>query len=186
MSVRNTSSNSASPVISSQRGRSPRRAAHVEQKERDALMAQAPGSVRAMRMPQSLIRPPEHHTFWPLTMKRSRPSARVDSDARSLPAPGSENSWHQTCSPQRVGRRWRWHCSGVPNRRRLPAARTRPTMLSTAGTPALAHSSIQTAGGRAAPRPPSSTKASGGRPTGLGQRCHAFAPSISSGGQMAP
>ena len=70
-----------------------------------------------MRMPQLLYRPPEHHTFCPLTMHRSPSrSARVVSDARSLPAPGSENSWHHTCSAASVARRWAACCSGVPNR----------------------------------------------------------------------
>ena len=31
----------------------------------------ASGFVRAIRMPQSLMRPPEHHTFCPLTTKWS-------------------------------------------------------------------------------------------------------------------
>ena len=39
------------------------------------------------------------HTFWPLTTNRS-PSwiATVRMPARSLPASGSLNSWHHTCS----------------------------------------------------------------------------------------
>ena len=32
-------------------------------------------------------------------------SARVRSDARSEPASGSENSWHQMSAPVRIGRR---------------------------------------------------------------------------------
>ena len=44
-------------------------------------------------------------TFWPLTT-HSSPSrtARVASDARSEPAPGSLKSWHQTSSPVKSGR----------------------------------------------------------------------------------
>ena len=64
----------------------------------------ASGSVRAIRMPQSLYRPPLHHTFWPLTMKRSPSrSALVDSPPRSLPAPGSLNSWHHSRSARQRG-----------------------------------------------------------------------------------
>ena len=75
----------------------------------------ASGSVRAMRMPQLLTRPPEHHTFWPLTTKRSPSrSARVVSEPRSLPAPGSEKSWHHTWSAASVARRCWACCSGVP------------------------------------------------------------------------
>ena len=46
------------------------------------------------------------HTFWPVTT-HSSPSrtARVESPARSEPAPGSENSWHQISSPASSGRR---------------------------------------------------------------------------------
>ena len=40
--------------------------------------------------------------------------ACVDSDARSEPAPGSLNSWHQLISPRSVGGIQRSCCSGVP------------------------------------------------------------------------
>ena len=40
------------------------------------------------------------HTFWPLMTQRSPSrSARVVSPARSEPAPGSLNSWHQLTRP---------------------------------------------------------------------------------------
>ncbi len=43
-------------------------------------------------------------TFWPLITQLSPSStAEVDSPARSDPAPGSLNSWHQVCSPVRIG-----------------------------------------------------------------------------------
>ena len=63
-------------------------------------------SVRAMRMPNFDTWAPDVQTFWPLTMNSS-PSrtARVESEARSLPAPGSLNSWHQTSSPVSSGKR---------------------------------------------------------------------------------
>ena len=103
-SVKNTSSNSADPVICrSGRTSIPGRSIGHRKNEMPSCL-RASGSVRAIRMPQLLTRPPEHHTFWPLTTKRSPSrSARVASDPRSLPAPGSENSWHQTCSAVSVG-----------------------------------------------------------------------------------
>ena len=55
------------------------------------------GSVRAISSPQAEKRAPELHVFCPLTT-HSSPSrtARVDSPARSEPAPGSENSWQHS------------------------------------------------------------------------------------------
>ena len=62
--------------------------------------------VRARQMPWSATRPFEHHTFWPVSIQASPSrSALVDSDARSLPAPGSLKSWHHTAAPEAsVGR----------------------------------------------------------------------------------
>ena len=108
------------------------------------LCGGASGSVRAMRMPQSATRPFEHHTFWPFTPNES-PSrtASVRSEARSLPAPGSLNSWHHTRSPRMIGRRCDDFCSSVPNISIDPPVRTMPTMLRNGGTWARAHSTIQ-------------------------------------------
>ena len=54
-------------------------------------------------------------TFCPLTI-HSSPSrmARVPSPAKSDPAPGSENSWHQRSSPVNIGRRKRCFTSSLP------------------------------------------------------------------------
>ena len=64
----------------------------------------ASGSVRARQIAQSACRACDVQTFCPSS---SHPpailTARVRSDARSDPAPGSENSWHQMISPRRVG-----------------------------------------------------------------------------------
>ena len=64
------------------------------------------GSVRAMRMPNLLRCAPDDQIFEPFTMYRS-PSrtARVARFARSEPLSGSENSWHHTSSPVRIGHR---------------------------------------------------------------------------------
>src|SRR3954453_4385933 len=58
------------------------------------------GSVRATSIPRSAVTAPDVHTFCPLTIQTS-PSrtARVDELARSLPAPGSLNSWHHDSAP---------------------------------------------------------------------------------------
>ena len=75
-----------------------------------------PGSVRAMRMPQSLTRPPEHHTFWPLTTKWSPSrSARVDSDAEVAAGAGlGEQLAPHVVAAQRRPAGAGACCSGVP------------------------------------------------------------------------
>ncbi len=72
-------------------------------------------SVRATRMPMSAWSALVFHTFWPLTIQSS-PSrtAVVLSPARSEPAVGSLNSWHQEISPVTVGRRNRSFTSSDP------------------------------------------------------------------------
>ena len=62
-SVRNTSSNSAPPVIW-RSGRTSTPGVRMSRRKNEMPWCRgASGSVRAMRMPQSLTRPPEHHTF---------------------------------------------------------------------------------------------------------------------------
>ena len=60
------------------------------------------GSVRAMRIPYRANWASEVQIFWPFTT-HSSPSrtARVPRLARSLPEPGSLNSWHHSSSPDR-------------------------------------------------------------------------------------
>ena len=66
-------------------------------------------------MPQSAWRAIEVQTFWPVSSQPpSTFVARVVSPARSEPAPGSLNSWHQVISPRSVGRIQRSCCSWVP------------------------------------------------------------------------
>ena len=68
-----------------------------------------------MRIPHFANWAPEVHTFCPLTSHSSPSrSARHCSPARSDPAPGSENSWHQTSCPLTIIGRNRAHCSSVP------------------------------------------------------------------------
>ena len=63
-------------------------------------------SVRASRSPKRERCASVVQTFWPFTT-HSSPSrtARMASPATSEPAPGSLNSWHQTSSPVKSGRR---------------------------------------------------------------------------------
>src|SRR5271167_3376877 len=76
----------------------------------------AEGSVLASSAPHCEYCAAVVQIFCPVM--RQPPSARVAlvvSPARSDPAPGSENSWHQTISPRKVGGRNRCFCSSVPN-----------------------------------------------------------------------
>ena len=86
----------------------------------------ASGSVRARHTPQCALCAGDVHTFCPVSFQP--PSARtafVRSDARSEPAPGSLNSWHQNISPLSVGRHEPLDLLGravLEDRRRRPPA----------------------------------------------------------------
>jgi hypothetical protein len=75
------------------------------------------GSVRARPIAQSAWWASDVHTFWPVS-RQPAPArcALVRSEARSEPASGSLNSWHQMISPRWVGPRKRSCCSAVPYR----------------------------------------------------------------------
>ena len=105
-SSKNTSLNNAVPVISLIGRMSMPGVSIGQMKYEMPLCFGASGLVRAMRMPNFENCAPDVHTFWPFTT-HSSPSrtARVVSDAKSLPAPGSLNSWHQISSPARSGNR---------------------------------------------------------------------------------
>jgi hypothetical protein len=89
---------------------------------------------------------------------RQPPSARdawVRSEARSEPASGSENSWHQICSPVRIGRRKRVFCPAVPKSMIVGPAKSSPIVFSRSGAPARSASSAKMARSLAsAPAPP--------------------------------
>ena len=73
----------------------------------------------------------------PLVAVAHRPGGRAP--ARSDPAPGSLNSWHQTSSPVHSGRSQRCCCSSVPCARIVGAAMPRPIPMRRgllSGTPA--------------------------------------------------
>ena len=82
--------------------------------------------------------------FCPLTTYSS-PSrtARVRSEARSEPAPGSEKPWHQTTSPLRIGVRWRAFCSSLPCTMSAGPSMLMPTLLPTPGALAEASSALR-------------------------------------------
>ncbi len=138
-SVRNTSLNRARPVISL-RGRTsmPGWCMPIAKYEMPECLGTV-GSVRAMSMPRSAIWPPEVHVFWPLTI-HSSPSwtAAQRSPARSEPASGSENSWHQASWPVTIGRRYRRFCSSVPWATIVGPARSTPSPPGGPSAPASA------------------------------------------------
>src|SRR3954447_19659156 len=113
-------------------------------------------SVRARHTPHWANWAYDVHTFWPLsTHPPSTASARVDTDARSDPAPGSLNSWHHSSSAERIFDSHRAFCSGEPCASSVGPARFTPMRPTSSGALARASSSCTTkcsAGPR--PRPP--------------------------------
>ncbi len=104
-SVRNTSLNIAWPVISlSGRTSMPGWCISMANHVMPWCFGES-GAVRAMSMPRSATWPSDVHTFWPSTT-HSSPSwtARHVRPARSDPAPGSLNSWHQARWPVTMSR----------------------------------------------------------------------------------
>ena len=98
----------------------------------------ASGSVRARHTPHRALCAADVHTFCPVSdQPPSTRTALVRSDARSEPAPGSENSWHQRNSPRMVAGTKRSICSGVPCSRMVGAAH-QPITRSGRSTPAAA------------------------------------------------
>ena len=114
--------------------------------------------VRARRKIRFASRARDVHTFWPsITQWSPSSTARVESEARSDPEPGSENPWHQRSSPLRIrGRNHRFWAS-VPHRRSVPPSILMPnvSLYPMAGTPARASSSTSTTCScRLSPAPP--------------------------------
>jgi len=117
-SVRNTSLKWDSPVIWRNGRTSMPGVAMSTRKYVIPRCLGASGSVRASRMPWWLVSAFEVHTFWPFTTHWSPSrSARVTNPARSLPAPGSLNSWHHISSPRSMAGMNRCRCSSVPSSR---------------------------------------------------------------------
>ena len=75
----------------------------------------ASGSVRVRTWIQSACRAPEVQIFCPLiTYSSPSRTARVRSDARSEPEPGSEKPWHHIASAEAILGRCSSFCSSVP------------------------------------------------------------------------
>ena len=85
----------------------------------------AAGSVRTRQKIQSAYCASVVQIFWPLMIYLSPlRSARVRSEARSEPEPGSEKPWHQKMSALAVFGRKCCFCSSLPN-----CAITGPTIV---------------------------------------------------------
>ena len=84
----------------------------------------------------------DDQTFWPSSTKRS-PSSRADvrTPARSEPAPGSENPWHQISSAASSGFRYRAFCASVPRLMIVGPAMPSPITPMCGGASARASSS---------------------------------------------
>ena len=110
-------------------------------------------------MAQSASRAIDVHTFWPvIDQPPSTRSARVDSEARSLPAPGSENIWHQLTSPRSEGPMKRSCCSGLPCATRVGKTQ-----------PAIARCARRTRAARSSRSITSCSTGEASRPQGRGQ-----------------
>ena len=133
---RKTSLNNAWPVISrSGRIKIPGELMSIR-KYVIPLCFGASGSVRARQTPNCALCAEDVHTFCPVSSQPpSTRTALVRSDARSEPASGSENSWHQKISPLSVAGTNRSTCSGVPCSRMVGAAH-QPITRSGRSTPA--------------------------------------------------
>ncbi len=97
-------------------------------------------SVRARQIPQSATLAIDVHTFWPCSFQPpSTLVALVDRPARSEPAPGSENSWHQTMSPRSDPGTNRSSCSSLPCA--MSVGTTQFPMIMSCGSSSAARSS---------------------------------------------
>ena len=77
------------------------------------------------------------HVFWPSsTQPPSTRRALLVTLARSLPAFGSDQPWHQRSSPAAMRRRMPACWAGVPNSKRLGASRKIPFCVTRGGAPA--------------------------------------------------
>src|SRR5947209_14626987 len=143
----------------------------------------ASGSVRARQMPHRAYWAYDVHTFWPVSSHPSSAGvAFVVSDARSEPAPGSLNSWHQISSAVRILASHRSFWSAVPWANSVGPARLSPTRLTSCGARARAYSALKIATCTGdAPRPPySAGQCRPTHPSAASRACHCRPHSTSS------
>ena len=134
-SLKNTSLNSASPVIcTSGRTSTPGCSMSTTKYESPPCFGTS-GLVRHSSIPHFERCATVVHTFWPLTT-HSSPSrtARVARPATSEPAPGSLNSWHQISWLHASGRSSRCFISSVPHAITVGPPMPMPMMLYGRGT----------------------------------------------------
>ena len=141
-SVKKTSPNSADPLIwRSGRASTPSACMSMSSIEMPACRDSS-CDVRTIAKIQSPCVALVVQTFCPLTTQESpSSSARVLSAARSLPAPGSENPWHQMTSLCSSGRMMSCFCCSVPIFITVGARKVRPSGLTVSGARARAISS---------------------------------------------
>jgi hypothetical protein len=85
---------------------------------------------------QSANAPRLAQVFWPERRQPSPPALRVARErmaARSLPASGSDQPWHQISSPAAIGGRNRSFWAGVPNSSRVGPSKKMPFWLTRLG-----------------------------------------------------
>src|SRR5215475_2519763 len=141
---RNTSLNSASPVIC-RRGRMVMPGVFMPTRRKVMPLCLATvGSVRTRKKPQSATCAMLVHTFWPFSTYQSPSStARVWRLARSLPALGSEKPWHQSSSAFRILPRCRARCAGVPCFMRVGPSMEIPPRLTGWGASAVLRGPVE-------------------------------------------
>ncbi len=103
------------------------------------LWRAASGSVRNSPNIQLQNAPRVVQVFWPLSTQPPRSSsraARLLMPARSEPASGSDQPWHQRSSAAAIRGRKRAFCSSLPNSKMVGASRKMPFWVTRWGPPA--------------------------------------------------
>ena len=147
-------------------------------------------SVRASSRPNAACCALVVHTFWPESRQPPSSSRRARDwmPARSEPAAGSENSWHQTSSAASIGPRWRCFWSSSPWAMIVGPSMPTPITSKIPGTPARPISWLTTtwcSGPRPCP-PYSAGQVTAARPASASLRCHSrWAATASCSSRMA-
>ena len=102
-------------------------APEVEPEGRDAAVLGYRGVVAREQEPEARVRAPARPHLLTVHPPLVAVASRVESPARSDPAPGSENSWHQISSPFAIFGSQRAHCSARPWASSVGPTSSRPT-----------------------------------------------------------